>query len=253
MGKKKLTTPEPIVEQKVKPAKEIVTEQTPNSEQSTEVESTKTKAVEKEVKTEKKAEKQTRTRGKKYIESRSRVDKTKLYSVSDAVKLVKELSFSKFTGSIEAHLQLREVGAQATITFPHSIGKTVRVAIVNEELIEQINKGEINFDILLARPADMKLLTKFARTLGPKGLMPNPKNGTLTPKPETKKKELEAGAITVKTERKAPLIHQVIGKTDMTEKELSANIEALLKAFTTKALKLHICASMSPSVRVMVG
>ncbi|MEO8581662.1 MAG: hypothetical protein ABI425_03705 [Patescibacteria group bacterium] len=200
----------------------------------------------------KKAKKKSRVRGKKYQEKRSLVDKTKEYSVTEAVELLKKMSLSKFVGTVEAHLELKEAGVNATLTFPHSTGKSVRAEIVTEELLEKIAKGILDFDILISRPEDMKNLTKYARVLGPKGLMPNPKSGTITPNPEKRKKELEAGAVTLKTEKKAPLVHTVVGKLSMTEKELAENIQALLTAFDTKAVKLYICASMSPSVRVMV-
>lgn len=200
----------------------------------------------------KKAKKVARVRGKKYQAKRSLVDKTKEYSPADAVELIKRLSFSKFVGSLEAHLQVKEAGTSATITFPHSTGKTIRAEIVTEELLENIAKGIIEFDILIARPEDMKNLAKHARTLGPKGLMPNPKNGTVTTTPEKRKKELEAGAVTLKTEKKAPLVHVLVGKLSMDNKALEENITALLNAFENKAVKLYISASMSPSVRVIV-
>ena len=113
-----------------------------------------------------------------------------------------------------------------------------------------IEAGKIDFDVLVASPEFMPKLAKFARVLGPKGLMPNPKNGTLTPKPEIKKKELEAGKFNLKTEKKAPLMHLSIGKMDMSSKELTENLEALLKALNGKLLKVSIAASMSPSVKV---
>lgn len=200
----------------------------------------------------KKVKKKGRTRGKKYQEKRSLVDKTKEYSVTDAVELLKKMSFSKFVGSVEAHLEVKEAGVNATLTFPHSTGKSIRAEILSQELLEKIGKGIIEFDVLIARPEDMKDIAKFARVLGPKGLMPNPKNGTVTPHPEKRKKELEGGAVTLKTEKKAPLIHTVIGKLSMSEKELAENVNALLNAFDTKAVKLYIAASMSPSVRVMI-
>lgn len=191
-------------------------------------------------------------RGKKYTEARGLVDKTKEYSIPEAIELIKQMSFTKFTGSVEAHLQVKEAGVSATLTFPHSTGKTVRVAIVDEEVLSEIQKGIINFDVLVAKPADMKDLTKFAKVLGPKGLMPNPKNGTLTPNPEAKKKELEAGAVTLKTERKAPLVHTIVGKVDMETKQIAENVESLLKAFVGKTVKLYLCGSMTPSVRVAI-
>lgn len=191
-------------------------------------------------------------RSKKYQAVRAQVDKTKDYDAFSAVELVKKLSYSKFAGSIEAHLIVKEVGATATFAFPHSTGKSIKVAIASDEVLQQIEDGNMDFDVLISTPKFMPKLTKYARVLGPKGLMPNPKNGTLTPNPEVKKKELEAGTMTIKTEKKAPLIHLVIGKTDMDTKDLVENIEALLKAFKGRVTKLSISATMSPGVKVKV-
>jgi large subunit ribosomal protein L1 len=96
----------------------------------------------------------------------------------------------------------------------------------------------------------MPKLTKFARVLGPKGLMPNPKMGTLTPNPEKAKEQLEAGSITIKTEKKAPLIHVTIGKVSHDTKNLVENIEALAKKLKGKLVRLSISASMSPGIKV---
>lgn len=191
-------------------------------------------------------------RSKKYQAVRSQVDKTKQYDPFSAVELIKKLSYSKFKGSIEAHLQVKEVGASATLALPHSTGKSVKVAIASDEVLAQIEEGNLDFDVLVSTPKFMPKLTKYARVLGPKGLMPNPKNGTLTPNPEVKKKELEAGSMTIKTEKKAPLMHLVIGNVSMDTKQVVENIESLLKALKGKVLKLSISASMSPGVKVKI-
>ncbi len=197
--------------------------------------------------------KKQRVRSKRYQDARSQVDKTKLYDPFAAIELVKQLTYATFDASIEAHVVLRETGATATLTFPHSTGKSVNVAIATDELLKEIEAGTINFDVLVATKDMMAKLTKHARVLGPRGLMPNPKNGTLTEDPEKKKKQLEAGSLTLKTEKKAPLIHVVIGKTSMSTKELLENLEALTKAFKGKVVKLAICSTMSPGVKVQLG
>jgi len=145
---------------------------------------------------------------------------------------------------------VREVGTSADLSLPHSAGKLVKVVIANDKVLADIEKGEIDFDILLATPELMPKLAKLARILGPKGLMPNPKNGTLTPKPEIKKKELEAGAFTLKTEKKAPLMHLVIGKVSMDDKQLKENLVAVIKALKNKIVKLAIAPSMGPAIKV---
>ena len=200
----------------------------------------------------KKAVKTKKARSKRYQAVRAQLDKSKFYPVKEAVELVKKLSYSHFIGSVEAHIVVREVSSSVDLTLPHSTGKSVKVAIVDAALLAEIEAGKLDFDILLAHPEFMPKLAKLARVLGPKGLMPNPKNGTLTPNPEIKKKELEAGKFTLKTEKKAPLMHLVIGKTDMSNDQLNENIEALLKALKGKVLKLSLSPSMGPGIKVLV-
>lgn len=200
----------------------------------------------------KKPAKAKKVRGKKYQAVRSQLDKSKFYTDKEAVELVKKLSYSKFVGSVEAHVVVREVGDNVSLALPHSTGKTVKVTVVDAQVLSDIEAGKLDFGILVAHPEFMPKLAKFARVLGPKGLMPNPKNGTLTPNPELKKKELEAGKFNLKTEKKAPLMHLTIGKTDMKSTDLVENVEALVKALKGKILKLSLSASMSPGIKVLV-
>lgn len=206
-----------------------------------------------EATTEAKKSKKEHQRSEKYQVVRSQVDKTKTYDPFAAVELVKKLSYSKFPGTITADIVTKEVGSSFTLTFPHSTGKTLRVAIVNDDVIAQIEAGNIDFDILVTSPQYMPKLAKLARTLGPRGLMPNPKNGTITDNPERKKQELEGGQTTIKTEKKAPLIHVSIGKTDMETKDLVENLNTLIQTVQGKALKLNLTATMSPSVKVAIA
>lgn len=192
-------------------------------------------------------------RSKKYQAVRSNVDKTKLYDPFAAVELVKRLSYSKFDGTISAHGVTKEEGLNLDVSFPNVTGKKRTIVILNDEVMKDLEAGAINFDVLIARPDQMKDLTKFARVLGPKGLMPNPKTGTLTADPDKKKAELEGGKITIKAEKKAPLFHVVIGKTNMETKELVENLTALISAYKNKLVKLTVAASMSPGVKVDVS
>lgn len=194
--------------------------------------------------------KKLRIRSQKYQAVRAQIDKTKKYDSFAAVELVKKLSYTSFAGTITAHLVVKEAGMTAAVTLPHSSGKSLRVVIVDEVVLKNIENGQIDFDILVAAPQYMPKLAKFAPVLGPKGLMPNPKNGTLTPNPEAQKKKLEGGTVTVKTEKKAPLVHIQIGKTSMETKQLVENLEALIKAFNTKLVRASIAATMSPGVKV---
>lgn len=189
-------------------------------------------------------------RSKKYVTVRAKLDRTKLYSIADAVKIVQELSYSKFDGTISVDGVVKEVGNLGNITFPHSTGQTRRVVIVDDQVLADIDAGKIEFDVLVAHPQFMPKLAKHARVLGPKGLMPNPKVGTLTPNPEAKKKELEAGVITIKTEKKAPVIHLIVGKVSTKPEMVVENIEELTKVLGTRLRKLSISASMSPGVRI---
>ncbi|HSW89852.1 MAG TPA: hypothetical protein VLH19_03180 [Patescibacteria group bacterium] len=192
-------------------------------------------------------------RSKRYQEAHGKVDRLKLYKLKDAVELLKSLPAPKFDASVEAHLVLREIVAALDVEFPFSTGKKLNVRIFDDATVEELTKGLTNFDVLLATPKDMGKLTKFAKLLGPKGLMPNPKNGTLSNDPTIRKKQLEGGMTTVKGEKKSPLMHVVIGKLSMDTSELVANVENLLKTLGQgKAFKLSICSSMSPGIKVQL-
>ncbi len=193
-------------------------------------------------------------RSKKYQAVRAKVDRTKNYPLDQAAETVLQTSYSKFTGSIIADVVVKDQKVSVDVAFPHSTGKTVKVAVVTEALLKKIEAGTIDFDILVSHPKFMPQLAKLAKILGPKGLMPNPKNGTISPDPEKRAKELESGKTTIKTERKAPLIHAIVGKTDQKAKEVAANVEALIKAIgVTKITKLTLSATMGPGVKVDIS
>lgn len=194
-----------------------------------------------------------RNRSKKYKAQRSKLDKTKKYSVSEAVALVKDLSYSKFDGTVSVALVVREVGQVCSVSLPHSTGKSINAVIVDEKVLAQIEAGNVEgIDVLIAEPQYMPKLAKFGKVLGPKGLMPNPKSGTLTPNPSAKKKELEAGTLTLKTNKKEPVLHVPVGKVSMEASKLADNVEALKNAVGTKLVKMTLSATMSPGVRVEV-
>jgi len=192
-------------------------------------------------------------RGKKYLAAKKLIDIGKFYPLAQAIELVKKTSLSKFDGKVEAHVTVLETGNCGEISFPHLETAAKKVVIVNDAILADIKTGKINFDVLIATPVTMPKLLPFARTLGPKGLMPNPKNGTLTDKPEEAVKKLGAARTVIKTEKSAPVVHQVVGKISQKETELSANIKELIKVITpAKIKKLSLCATMGPSVKVMV-
>lgn len=203
-------------------------------------------------KTTKKVKKNTPVRGKKYQEKRKLVDRTKTYPLTDAIKLLKRISISQFNGSVDAHFNLtsKSTGLKGEITFPHPTGKKQNIKIADEKLIAQLEKGKIDFTALVTTPAMMPKLAKYARLLGPRGLMPNPKTGTITDKPEELVKKL-AGSAHFKTEAKAPLIHMSIGKVDSPEKDLLENFKALIKAIGRKNIKKTVISpTMGPGIKV---
>ena len=199
------------------------------------------------------AVKKSRVRGKKYFAARKKVDPDKLYSLSDAIKLVKETSISSFDGKIEAHVTVLDIGAPGEIVFPHLEASSKKIVVLNDAILAEIKDGKIDFDILIATPATMPKLLPFARTLGPKGLMPNPKSGTLTDKPEDAVKKLSVAKTMIKTEKKAPVVHIIVGKVSQAQKELEANVAELIRVIKpVKIKKLALCATMGPSVKILV-
>jgi large subunit ribosomal protein L1 len=198
-------------------------------------------------------EKTAKHRSKRYLAAKAKVDVTKYYPLKEAIKLVKETSLSKFDGKIEAHVTILDIGNVGEINFPHLETVSKKVVILNDTILAELKEGKINFDILIATPATMPKLLPLAKILGPKGLMPNPKNGTLTDKPEESVKKLSAAKTILKTEKKAPVIHLIVGKISQSDEEISANIQELIKvAQATKIRKLALCATMGPCVKVKI-
>ncbi len=200
-----------------------------------------------------------KVRSKAYVEKASLVDKTKPYPLSDAVSLVKQTSLTKFDGTVELHINLNSASLgekkdfRGSVNLPHGTGKQVRVAIADDKVISDIEAGNIPFDILVAHPSMMPRLAKVARVLGPKGLMPNPKTGTVTPDPEKRAKELATGMVNFKTEPDQPIIHIVVGKVSFDDQKLVDNVTAILDAVGRgKIAKATLAASMGPGVKVAI-
>lgn len=207
--------------------------------------------IEDKAEEEAKKPKKSRTHSQTYRAVYHLVDRTKNYPLTEAISLVQKVSYTSFPGTITADLVVKDQKVSAQVTFPHSTGQSRRVVIATDTLLKQIEAGQIDFDVLIATPAMMDKIAKLAKILGPKGLMPNPKNQTVTTDPEKRQKELEAGQITLKTEKKAPLMHVTLGKTNFKASELVANTESLIKALNPKKiLKLTLSATMSPGVKV---
>jgi len=203
---------------------------------------------------EKKTVKTAKAKSDKYKKAKANIDRAKLYTIKQAVELVQANSLSKFDGNIDAHLVLdTEPGTIAEITFPHLETGTKKIAIATPQLISKIQAGTIDFDVLVSTPAFMPKLLPLAKVLGPKGLMPNPKAGTLVDNPEEAVKKLQAAKMVVKTEKKFPLIHIKVGKISQKTSQIVANIEELIKAVNPQKIKkFYITPTMGPSVKVKI-
>ena len=186
----------------------------------------------------------------KYKEAKAKISREKLYKLDEAIKLVKDSSFSKFDGTMEMHLVVKRGNVNENVTLPYSAGKTKRVEVASEKTIEKLKGGKIDFDVLLALPDMMPELVPFAKLLGPRGLMPNPKNGTLI-KSEKETSKFSGNSLSVRTEKSQPVIHTIFGKVSQADRELAENATVILDAIGTKSiLKAYIKSTMSPSVKL---
>ncbi|MFR2139897.1 MAG: 50S ribosomal protein L1, partial [Clostridium sp.] len=190
-------------------------------------------------------------RGKKYVEAAKKIDRAAQYEVADAVKLIKETAVAKFDETVEAHIRLGVDGRHAdqqirgAVVLPHGTGKTVRILVFAkgakadeaqaagadfvgaEELIPRIqNEGWLDFDVVVATPDMMGVVGRLGRVLGPKGLMPNPKAGTVTMDVTKAINDIKAGKIEYRLD-KTNIIHVPIGKASFTEEQLSDNFQTL--------------------------
>lgn len=221
-------------------------------------------------------------RGRKYQEVAKLVEKDKIYGLREALELAIKSSPVKFDASVEIHARLGVDPRQAdqnirtTLVLPNGNGKTVRVAVFapidicknakvagadiaeDEEFLKQLEKGEINFDVLISTPQYMPKLGKFARLLGPKGLMPNPKAGTVTTDVEKAVKEAKAGKVEYRVDKQA-IVHIGVGKVSFGTEKLLENAAAFfdsLKAQKPSSLKgsyvksVFVTTTMGPSIIV---
>ncbi len=189
-------------------------------------------------------------RSARYKAKKTKVE-DKSYSLNDAVTLLRKVSYSKLK-TIELHINTKDATVRGEVSLPHSTGKDIKVAIFNDAIANEIKAGKINFDILLARPADMAKIAPLARVLGPRGVMPSPKNGTITETPEERAKQLTAGAtLSYKTEAKAPIIHLSIGNLKQKDNEIIDNVKALINGIgAQKMTSVFLKSTMSPSIRL---
>ena len=221
-------------------------------------------------------------RGKKYQAVASKVETGKVYNLADALALAVETSPSKFDASVEVHVRLgvdprqADQNIRATVVLPHGTGKKIRVAVFapeadaaaakkagadiagDEEFTKLLDKGTLDFDILIATPAYMPKLGKYARLLGPKGLMPNPKSGTVSTDVATAVKEAKAGKVEYRLDKQAT-IHLSIGKVSFGAAKLLENATAFfgsLQSQKPSSLKgsyvksTAIATTMGPGIKV---
>ncbi|MBI2590535.1 MAG: hypothetical protein HYW33_01470 [Candidatus Blackburnbacteria bacterium] len=195
-----------------------------------------------------------KVRGKKYQEAKSKVDAEKSYPLPEALQLVKVASYAKFGGPVQLHIVLTKGSINKILDLPYSCGKTKKVEVASDETVTKMQSGKIDFDVLIAHPSMMPKLVPFARILGPRGLMPNPKNGTISDNPEEAAKKFGGNSLQVKSEAKAPLVHTTIGKIDQPEKELEENFKVITDAVGARNIqKAVIAATMGPSIKVVVA
>ena len=222
-------------------------------------------------------------RGKKYKELAAMVDRTKTYDVDEAVALVKKAHSAKFDETVELHIRTGCDGRHAdqqirgAVVLPNGTGKTVRVLVFakgakldeaqaagadffgGEELIPKIqNEGWLDFDVVVATPDMMGVVGRLGRVLGPKGLMPNPKAGTVTMDVTNAVKEIKAGKIEYRLD-KANIIHVPVGKVSFTEEQLVENLNTVIEtivrvrpaAVKGQFLKsITIASTMGPGIKL---
>jgi large subunit ribosomal protein L1 len=220
--------------------------------------------------------------GKKYLEAAKLVDRDRLYEPAEAAALAKETNYVAFDGTVEAHLRLgvdprhADQMVRGTVVLPHGTGKIVRVAVFaqgdkaqealragadevgGEDLVKKIEAGWLDFDVALATPDSMGMVGKLGKILGRRGLMPNPKAGTITFDLDRAVREVKGGRVEFKVD-KAGIVHTSFGKASFEADALVANLAALVDAINRAKPSgakgqylrgLTIAATMGPGIRV---
>jgi large subunit ribosomal protein L1 len=225
-------------------------------------------------------------KGKKYLEVLSKVDRTKLYTLDEAVKLVKETSVSKFDGSVEIAMRLNldtrksDQQLRGAIVLPSGTGKEKKVLVVakgdyakaakeagadfvgDTDILEKIEKENwLDFDVMIATPDMMPLLGKLGKVLGPKGLMPNPKTGTVTTDIAKAISDVKKGRVEYRTDSYGN-VHGLVGKVSFTEEQLRENIKAFVavilksKPSVVKGIyvkNISIASTMGPGIKLDIN
>jgi large subunit ribosomal protein L1 len=204
-------------------------------------------------KPEKKKVKKEKARSKRYKRIKKGIKRDQFYLAKKALSLVIKNANVKFDESVDIDITVKKEGLTGSVKLPHGTGKKIKIAIFDKKVEEQIKKGKLGFDLLIAKPADMSKVARYARILGPKGLMPNPKNKTISDDPKKTVKNLSGGEIHFKTEKKAPLIHINLGKISFGEKKLLENLKALIKKINPRQIKKAIISStMGPGIKLKI-
>jgi large subunit ribosomal protein L1 len=226
-----------------------------------------------------------RTLSRRQKENRTKTENIVCTTVAEAIKILKETATAKFVETAELHANLNidpkyaDQQLRTTVTLPHGVGKDVRIAVLTNEaniaeakeagadiagsddLIEEISQGNLNFELLVATPDMMPKLAKLGRVLGPKGLMPSPKSGTVSTTLTATLSEFKKGKFEYKAD-KTGVVHVSFGKADFDENKLSENLEALYRSIEQnrpsgvkgKYFKnLFICTTMGPSIQLDVN
>ena len=225
-------------------------------------------------------------RGKKYVEALNKIEKGKAYTKEEAVKLAKETSVSKFVGSVELAVRLNldtkkaDQQLRGAIVLPNGTGKSKKVLVIakgenatkakaagadfvgDTDMLEKIEKENwFGFDVMIATPDMMPLLGKLGKVLGPKGLMPNPKTGTVTTDVEKAVNDVKAGRVEYRTDSFGN-IHGIIGNTDFTEEQLLENLNAFMsvlvkaKPATVKGdyiKNISLATTMGPGIKIITN
>lgn len=223
--------------------------------------------------------------GKRLKAANATVDREKLYTIAEAVSLVRAAATAKFDETIEVSMNLgidprhADQNVRGAVNLPNGTGKSVRVAVFArdakadeakeagadivgaEDLMETIQSGEINFERLIATPDMMPLVGRLGKVLGPKGLMPNPKVGTVTPNPGAAVKDAKGGQVQFRAE-KTGIIHAGVGKASFTEEAIAQNVKAFVDAIVKAkpsgakgayVKRIAISSTMGPGVKIDVA
>lgn len=209
--------------------------------------------------------------GKRLVNASKEVDANKAYPIAEAVALAKKTATTKFVGNIEIHARLgidpkkSDQTIRTTVTLPHGTGKVKRIAVFRgaegEELIKKIKETEkLDFDIAIAEPAMMPKLAQIAKILGPKGLMPNPKSGTVTADVDKAVKEFSSGKTEFKNDESGN-VHMILGKSNFSDDQIIANFQTFMDALNQSRpaglkkeylMSVILHATMGPAIKVKV-